>query len=117
MFFASAGDSPGTEWPAVSPNVVVAGGTTISRNPTTLALITERPWAQTGGGRSLIESIPTYQSSLASIIGSSRGVPDVSFDADPNTGAWVFDSIPGLRGGLVSGESDVNDRATLANSS
>jgi len=94
VFFASTGDSPGTEWPSVSPNVVAAGGTTISRNPSTLAFITERPWALTGGGRSSFESIPTYQTSLTSIVGSSRGVPDVSFDADPNTGAWVFDSTP-----------------------
>src|SRR6516165_7306334 len=71
VFFASTGDSPGTEWPSVSPNVVAAGGTTISRNPSTFAFITERPWALTGGGRSLFESIPTYQTSLTSIVGSS----------------------------------------------
>jgi len=94
VFFAATGDSPGTEWPGVSPNVVAAGGTTISRNPATLAFITERPWAETGGGRSVFESIPTYQTSLTNIVGTSRGVPDVSFDADPNTGAWVFDSTP-----------------------
>ena len=94
VFFASTGDSPGTEWPSVSPNVVAAGGTTISRNPSTLAFITERPWADTGGGRSMFETIPTYQTSIASIVGSSRGVPDLSFDADPETGAWVFDSTP-----------------------
>jgi kumamolisin len=101
VFFASTGDSPGTEWPGVSPNVVAAGGTTISRNPSSLAFITERPWAETGGGRSVFESIPTYQTSIASIVGSSRGVPDVSFDADPETGAWVFDSTP--VGGSTSG--------------
>jgi len=101
VFFASTGDFPGTAWPSVAPNVVAAGGTTISRNPSTLAFITERPWAETGGGRSVFESIPTYQTSLTSIVGSSRGVPDVSFDADPNTGAWVFDSTP--VGGSTSG--------------
>lgn len=101
VFFASTGDSPGTEWPSVSPNVVAAGGTTISRNPSTLAFITERPWAETGGGRSVFESIPTYQTSIANIVGSSRGVPDVSFDADPETGAWVFDST--AVGGSTSG--------------
>jgi kumamolisin len=101
VFFASTGDSPGTEWPSVSPNVVAAGGTTISRNLSTLAFITERPWALTGGGRSVFESIPTYQTSLTSIVGNSRGVPDVSFDADPDTGAWVFDGTP--VGGSTSG--------------
>jgi kumamolisin len=92
VFFASTGDFPGTEWPSVAPNVVAAGGTTVSRNPSNLAFITEHPWAETGGGRSLFESIQTYQTS--SIVGSSRGVPDVSFDADPDTGVWVFDSTP-----------------------
>lgn len=101
VFFASTGDSPGTEWPGVSPNVVAAGGTTISRNPATLAFIAERPWTETGGGRSVFEKIPTYQTSIASIIGSARGVPDLSFDANPETGAWVFDSTP--VGGSTSG--------------
>jgi len=94
VFFASTGDSPGTEWPSVSPHVVAAGGTTISRSPSTLAFITERPLADTGGGRSMFETITTYPTSIASIVGSSRGVPDLSFDADPETGAWVFDSTP-----------------------
>src|SRR6185369_14750530 len=48
VFFASTGDSPGTEWPGVSPNVVAAGGTTISRNPATLAFIAERPGPKRG---------------------------------------------------------------------
>ena len=94
VFFASTGDAPGTEWPSVSPNVVAAGGTTISRNPSTLAFITERPWAEAGGGKSLLETIPTFQTSLNTIVGSSRGVPDLSFDSNPDTGAWVFDSTP-----------------------
>ena len=68
VFFASTGDSPGTEWPSVSPNVVAAGGTTISRNPSTLAFITERPWDEAGSGRSVFESIPTYQTSIASVV-------------------------------------------------
>ena len=101
VFFASTGDSPGTEWPGVSPNVVAAGGTTISRNPATLAFIAERPWTETGGGQSVFEKIPTYQTAIASIVGSSRGVPDLSFDANPETGAWVFDSTP--VGGSTSG--------------
>lgn len=120
VFFASTGDSPGTEWPGVSPNVVAAGGTTISRNPSTLAFITERPWAETGGGKSVFEPIPTYQSFLASTVGSSRGVPDVSFDADPNTGAWVFDSTPvggstagccGVRGWWIVGGTSLSSPA------
>ena len=120
VFFASTGDSPGTEWPSVSPNVVAAGGTTISRSPSTLAFITERPWAEAGGGRSLFEGIPTFQTSLTTIVGSSRGVPDISFDANPDTGAWVFDSTPvggstagccGVRGWWIVGGTSLSSPA------
>ena len=34
VYFAASGDSPGTSYPAVSPNVVAVGGTSISRNRT-----------------------------------------------------------------------------------
>src|SRR5437588_730966 len=33
VYVASSGDSPGAEWPSASPNVISAGGTTISRDP------------------------------------------------------------------------------------
>ncbi len=35
VYFASTGDSPGVQYPSASPNVIAAGGTTISRNSTT----------------------------------------------------------------------------------
>jgi kumamolisin len=35
VYLAATGDNPGAEWPATSPNVVAAGGTTISRNSST----------------------------------------------------------------------------------
>jgi kumamolisin len=92
VYFASSGDSPGTEWPCVSPNVVCAGGTDSRRNPSTGAYIDQRAWASAGGGVSLYEAIPSYQSSISSIVGAARGVPDVSFDADPITGVWVWNS-------------------------
>lgn len=86
VFFAATGDFPGTSWPSVSPNVIAAGGSTISRNPFTLAYLSERPWTEAGGGSSVFESIPTYQTVLATILGSKRGVPDLVFDANPDTG-------------------------------
>ncbi len=94
VFFASAGDSAGTIYPSVSPNVVAAGGTTISRNPITGAFQAELAWNSAGGGPSTYESRPSYQSGIASIVGGVRGTPDLSFDSDPNTGVWVADSIP-----------------------
>jgi kumamolisin len=95
VFFASAGDDPGTSWPATSPNVVAAGGTTVRRNPATGAFLSEYPWDSAGGGVSFYEPRPSYQSGISSIVGNYRGVPDVSFDSDPVTGVWLFDSNAG----------------------
>lgn len=94
VYFASTGDSPGTYWPGTSPNVVSAGGTTIRRNDVTFNFIQEVPWADASGGESSVETRPSYQSSISSIVGTTRGVPDLSFDADPYTGVWVYDTFP-----------------------
>jgi kumamolisin len=89
VYFASSGDSPGTIWPSVSPNVVAAGGTTLRRNPSTGNFIEERSWELAGGGASLYEVAPSYQKSLGY---KARVVPDVSLDSNPYTGVWVWDS-------------------------
>lgn len=94
VYVASTGDAPGTIYPSVSPNVVAAGGLTHRRSITTGNLIGLTGWVSGGGGKSFYEARPSYQSSISSIVGTSRGVPDVSFDADPNTGVWVYDTFP-----------------------
>ncbi len=93
VFFASTGDSEGTEFPSVSPNVVAVGGTTISRSPATLAFEGENAWEDSGGGFSLYELRPAYQNAISSRIGTHRGVPDVSAIANPRTGVWVYMSF------------------------
>jgi len=95
VYLASAGDYPGTSWPATSPNVVSAGGTTIRRNPSTGSFIAEAAWDSAGGGVSPIEPRPSYQSVISTIVGKNRGVPDLSFDSNPNTGVWIYDSNAG----------------------
>jgi subtilase family serine protease len=93
VYVASSGDSPGTTWPCASPNVVCAGGTTIRRNPSTGSFINEASWDLAGGGISLYEKIPGYQSSISTIVGTARGVPDVALDSNPVTGLWIYDSF------------------------
>jgi kumamolisin len=93
VYVAAAGDSPGTYWPCTSPDVVCAGGTTIRRSPSTGNFMNEASWDLAGGGASLYEAIPSYQSSISSIVGTVRGVPDVSLDSNPVTGLWVYDSF------------------------
>ena len=75
VFFASSGDGEGTIYPSVSPNVVAVGGTTISRNPSTLAYQGEIAWEDTGGGYSLYESRPAFQSSISTLVGAHSRRP------------------------------------------
>ena len=107
VYFASAGDSPGVIYPSASPNVISAGGTTISRNSTTGAFELENTWQDAGGGPSQFEPRPSFQNGIGNIVGNSRGTPDLSFDSNPNTGVWVFDSNPVLGTGwfVVGGTS------------
>jgi subtilase family serine protease len=92
VYFASTGDGPGVIYPSASPYVVAVGGTTISRSGNSGAYIFESAWNSTGGGLSQYETIPSYQKGVAKVVGTQRGVPDVSAEADPNSGLWVRDS-------------------------
>ncbi len=85
-------------YPAVSPNVLGIGGTTLTTG-TGGAWSNESGWGSgttsdanggSGGGISTIFSKPAYQSGVT-LGGSFRTVPDVSLDADPNSGVPVYD--------------------------
>jgi kumamolisin len=95
VYFAAAGDSAGTSYPCVSPNVVCVGGTGNSRNPVTGIFQGEIVWTSTGGGQSQYEARPTYQSPISGIVGTQRGVPDVAAVADPDTGVWIYNQYNG----------------------
>jgi len=75
------------EHPACDPSVTAVGGTSLSLNPPTGAVSSETVWFEgSGGGQSKVFSRPTWQPGSGTISGSGRLVPDVAFDADPNTG-------------------------------
>ena len=97
VFFASAGDTWGVEYPSASPNVVAVGGTTISRslgNATFLNFRGEFTWEDGGGGVSQFQPQPFWQKTVNGLRGvPGRAVPDVAADANPNTGVWVYDSF------------------------
>jgi hypothetical protein len=91
----SAGDSGyGVEFPAASQYVTAVGGTTLSLNPDK-TYNSETVWSGTGSGCSLYEPKPAWQTDTGC---SRRTVADVSADADPNTGAAIYDSV-GAAGG------------------
>ncbi|HSY30260.1 MAG TPA: S53 family peptidase, partial [Burkholderiaceae bacterium] len=108
-FAVASGDSGSYEcggrtneqsYPAVSPYVIAVGGTTLS---TTSGGVwsSETAWSCTsyrtcpqsadgggGGGPSTTEAAPSWQVS-SGVLGTStkRGVPDIAFDANPESGS------------------------------
>jgi hypothetical protein len=97
-FVGATGDyaAPGG-YPAYSPNVLAAGGTSLTLDRSNNYL-SESGWSHGGGGRSLYELQPSYQqlvvpASMSMDDGIAyRTIPDVAFDAAPNTGVAVYDS-------------------------
>jgi fibronectin-binding autotransporter adhesin len=102
-FLASTGDTgadPGDapNYPSVSPLVVAVGGTTLTLTSSNL-WANETGWSYGsdslapsgagGGGISTQYPEPDFQSTAQN--SGHREVPDVSSDADPNTGVAVFD--------------------------
>jgi hypothetical protein len=89
VFFASSGDNgAGVSWPACSANVVGVGGTTLSFNADG-TVSSETGWSGSGGGISAYVSRPTYQATYG-LTNVHRQTPDVSYNANPNTGVAVY---------------------------
>jgi subtilase family serine protease len=109
---------PTDGWPASSPYVTAVGGTQLQYNWTwapisdtpflpdgspnpdyfaytaggNLNVVWNETWlpAATGGGPSAIYSRPTWQDGVQGVVGSARGVPDVSWNAAVNGGVLVY---------------------------
>jgi hypothetical protein len=93
---ASAGDNGyGPEYPAASPDVIAVGGTTLTVG-SSHSYGGETVWSGTGSGCSAYVSAHSWQTSDphwgATNCGTKRGIADVAADADPNTGASVYDT-------------------------
>src|SRR5208282_4914682 len=100
-YLAATGDvgAPAT-YPACSPDVVAVGGTSLTLSGGNYG--SETGWSGSGGGVSQYESQPSYQQGLVIHNGGStvnandmRTIPDVAFDANPNTGVAIYDSYNG----------------------
>jgi len=80
------GTAAGASYPASSPYVIAVGGTTLATGAAG-SYAGETVWVDAGGSPSLYEPEPAWQSGV--VAGGFRGVPDLAFDADPNSGAIV----------------------------
>jgi kumamolisin len=86
------------DFPASSPGAIGCGGTTLRAAGG--AITAERVWndpgdGATGGGVSDVFPVPTFQQAINPVSANpghhaGRGVPDVSGNADPNTGYQVI---------------------------
>jgi subtilase family serine protease len=85
----SSGDNGyGVEWPAASQYVTAVGGTTLTLSGN--SYVSETVWSGAGSGCSAYEPKPSWQKDTGC---AKRTVADVAADADPNTGAAVYDSV------------------------
>ena len=103
----SAGDDGyGVEYPAASQYVTAVGGTSL-RPASNARGWTETVWGSPGGGKSTgtgsgcsgYESKPAWQSDRC----ANRTVADVAADADPDTGAYVYDTYDQAGGWTIWG--------------
>jgi subtilase family serine protease len=95
-------------FPAANAGVLAVGGTALSLSPTG-KVRSETAWSDSGGGVSRYEPVPRYQRAADPRHGG-RGIPDVSFDADPSSGVATYFYIAGTVQGqlefLINGWSE-----------
>jgi subtilase family serine protease len=86
----SSGDSGyGVEYPASSQYVTAVGGTTLTLTSINTRR-SETVWSGTGSGCSAYEPKPTWQTDKGCV---RRTNDDVAADANPSTGAAIYDSV------------------------
>lgn len=106
-FTVSSGDSGyGAQYPAASRYVTAVGGTTLYLNGDG-SYNSETTWSGSGSGCSAYESKPAWQTDAGC---ANRTIADVSADADPGTGAAIYDSYGynGVRGWFKVGGTSLS---------
>ena len=106
---------PVTSWPDSDPLVTGVGGTELHQPATAGAPWTSTVWNDTynkptneyfngskgpspfagGGGKSVIFTRPWYQSRASGVVGTRRGVPDISMSGACNGAVDMYQSFPG----------------------
>lgn len=112
VYISSAGDfSAPARYPSSSPYVISAGGTSIQRDANG-NFKREVAWSKNpnipsgeksggSGGPSQFEPRPSFQNVVQKIVGSQRGTPDISFNADFATGIVIYSTYSG--GWIIAG--------------
>jgi subtilase family serine protease len=110
---------PVTSWPDSDPLVTGVGGTQLHLDAAGRHLAPDSVWNDTynavanefingnasenplagGGGKSTVFSRPRYQNGVARVVGSRRGVPDISMSAACDGAVDTYQSFPGQQAG------------------
>jgi subtilase family serine protease len=88
--FATGNSGNPAGYPAMAPDSLAVGGTSI-RIDASGEVLSEEAWSGSGGGLSLRRPRPAYQRSINPY--RKRGTPDVSYHADPVRGYAVYTSV------------------------
>jgi len=116
------------DWPSSDPLVTAVGGTQLALLSTGQRTQADRVWNDstnyalnnafsgspgptalaTGGGLSTVFARPSYQNSVAGVVGAARGVPDISMSAACSGLVNTYQSFPGAPAGwyVVCGTSE-----------
>ncbi|MCY6371737.1 S53 family peptidase [Clostridium ganghwense] len=117
VFVAGSGDAGMPLYPAASPYVLAVGGTSLQLSKNGKRICPEVAWSGSGGGISPFVPEPYWQIIFGiTNQNQKRGIPDVSFLADPKTGVWIYISIPfhGYVGWIVLGGTSFSAPAWAA---
>jgi subtilase family serine protease len=84
-------------WPSSDPLVTSVGGTQLLLAQDGNKIRPDQVWSDTygadGGGVSSVFGRPPYQDNVVSVVGGSRGTPDISMSAAVTGGCWVYESF------------------------
>ncbi|HEX4775056.1 MAG TPA: S8 family serine peptidase [Candidatus Saccharimonadales bacterium] len=88
IVLVSSGDNGyGTNYPAANNNIVAVGGTTLKMSGS--KVLSETAWEGAGSGCSAYENKPAWQHDKKC---QMRSIADIAADADPASGAAIYDS-------------------------
>jgi subtilase family serine protease len=106
---------PAVDWPSTDPLVTAVGGTQLALFAGGARAQADRVWNDstnyalnnvffgspgpianaTGGGKSAVFARPSYQNSVAGVVGGQRGVPDIAMSAACSGLVNTYQSFPG----------------------
>lgn len=101
-------------WPSADPLVTSIGGTQLhldaAGNHITPDVVWNDGFGAAGGGQSHVFSRPSFQATVKSVVGDSRGTPDISMSAAVDGGAVLYYTFNPARAGwhIVGGTSEAS---------